>query len=208
MGAFGEKAAKAVGAAAAPAGEGGSDPGQSVAGAAPAAGGGGPREREASAETRAAAAGGRLDARDLEVPAGILEGLSQLLDLEHRTKQEEARGDLFDISDGDGRAEAAGERQGSDFNFGAPETPEYSMRELGRAGAPGGPQLEILAQLPGISSGKEAAVDVLPQRFSLVAGSKYRLRLALPFAVDPDATKAKWDKKARTLRVRLSAAAA
>ena len=176
-----------------------------MAGAAPAAGGGGPREWEASAETRAAAAGGRLDARDLEVPAGILEGLSQLLDLEHRTKQEEARGDLFDISDA---AEAAGERQGSDFNFGAPEAPEYSMRELGRAGAPGGPQLEILAQLPGISSGKEAAVDVLPQRFSLVAGSKYRLRLALPFAVDPDATKAKWDKKARTLRVRLSAAAA
>jgi len=80
------------------------------------------------------------------------------------------------------------------------------MQELARA--PDGPRLEILAHLPGISSGKEAAVDVLPQRFSLVAGSKYRLRLALPFTVDPDATKAKWDKKARTLRVRLSAAAA
>ena len=94
----------------------------------------------------------------------------------------------------------------SGFSFAAPEVPEHSVREL--AGDGRGKRLEILAYLPNVSSGKEAALDVLPQRFSLVAGSKYRLRLGLPFAVEPGATKAKWDKKARSLRVHLSAAEA
>ena len=201
MGAFGDSAAKPAASAAAPGG--GAAP---TAAASSAAGGGGNAGTTAPAAPAPETRGGA----DSEIPAGVFEGLSKLLDLEHKAKAEASSGDLYDISENDGRDGAPGAASGpgssSGFSFAVPKVPEHSLREL--AGDGRGKQLEIVAYLPNVSSGKEAALDVLPQRFSLVAGSKYRLRLGLPFAVDPDATKAKWDKKARSLRVHLLAAEA
>ena len=67
---------------------------------------------------------------------------------------------------------------------------------------------EVVVALPKVEGGGEVALDVLPKRASVVVGSKYRLKLPLPYAVDHKRVKAKWKGKAKKLKVTLRAAVA
>ena len=77
------------------------------------------------------------------------------------------------------------------------EEPSYELAE--RDGA-GGRELFLRVSLPTTDSLAAAELDVSSDGIRLVAGS-YRLELRWPSAVDADAAKAKFLKKAKVLQV-------
>ena len=73
---------------------------------------------------------------------------------------------------------------------------------------PGGDPLELLVAVEapsGTASARELRLEVAPGRLSVAAPGGATLDLALPAWADADAARARFDKKARRLRVTLPA---
>ena len=120
---------------------------------------------------------------------------------EERAVTENLHEELYDLQEPE-----APEAGGSHFKFEQPVVPEHTLTQCETSD--GARFLEVVVALPKVEGGGEVALDVLPTRASVVVGSKYRLKVQLPYAVDHKRVKAKWKGKAKKLKVTLRAAAA
>ena len=122
---------------------------------------------------------------------------------EERSVTENLHEELYDLQEPEAPGPEVG---GSHFKFEQPVVPEHTLTQCETSD--GERFLEVVVALPKVEGGGEVALDVLPKRASVVVGSKYRLKLPLPYAVDHKRVKAKWKAKAKKLKVTLRAAVA
>lgn len=122
---------------------------------------------------------------------------------EERAVTENLHEELYDLQEPEAPGPEVG---GSHFKFEQPVVPEHTLTQCETSD--GERFLEVVVALPKVEGGGEVALDVLPKRASVVVGSKYRLKLPLPYAVDHKRVKAKWKGKAKKLKVTLRAAVA